>query len=100
MVTGFVYADILYREYMDRIDWLGDECIGKMVAFTLARGDKKRSPAPLAIRKRQLKLGRSKNKTAKIEVPCHYRCGTIKIPPWSNTVSAEYRPNIEMVTSP
>lgn len=39
MVTGFVYADILYREYMDRIDWLGDECIGKMVAFTLARGD-------------------------------------------------------------
>jgi hypothetical protein len=31
-------------------------------------------------------------KTTKAEVPCHSRCGTIKIPPCSKALSAEHRP--------
>ena len=41
----------------------------------------------------------------KTEVPCHSRCGTIKIPPCSKSLSTEHRPKFcslspAMVTSP
>ena len=30
------------------------------------------------------------DETTKTEASCHRRCGTIKIPPWSKVVGAEY----------
>jgi hypothetical protein len=38
-------------------------------------------PHPLASCKRQLNGGGPSDKTGKTEVPCHSRCGTIKILP-------------------
>jgi hypothetical protein len=45
------------------------------------------------------------DETGKAEVPCHSRCGTIKIPPCSKALSAELRPKFcspspAMVASP
>jgi hypothetical protein len=37
--------------------------------------------------------GSPSDETGKTEAPCHWRCGTIKIPPCSKALSAEHRPN-------
>ena len=52
-----------------------------------------------------MNIGSPSNETAKTEVPCHSRCGTLKIPPCSTAVRAEHRPTFcsrlpAMVTSP
>jgi hypothetical protein len=57
---------------------------------------------PLVCRKRRLN---PLDETGKTEVPCHSRCGTIKITPCSKAISAEHRhtfcsPSPAMVTSP
>jgi hypothetical protein len=57
-------------------------------------------PHPLVCRKRRLN-----GRTFRTEVPCHSRCGTIKITPCSKALSAEHRPKFcspspAMVTSP
>jgi hypothetical protein len=49
--------------------------------------------------------GGPSDETGKTEVPCHSRCGTIKIPPCSKALSAKHRPKLcspspAMVTSP
>jgi hypothetical protein len=36
--------------------------------------------------------GGPSDETGKTEIPCHSRCGTIKIPPCSKALSAEHRP--------
>jgi hypothetical protein len=59
-------------------------------------------PHPLACRKRRLN---PLDETGETEVPCHSRCGTIKIPPCSKALSAEHGPKFcspspAMVTSP
>jgi hypothetical protein len=59
------------------------------------------SPHPLVCRKRRL----PSDETGKTEVPCHRKCGTIKIPPCSKALSAERRlklcsPSPAMVMSP
>ena len=60
-------------------------------------------PHPLVCRKSE--WGGPSDETGKTEVPCHSRCGTIKIPPCSKALSAEQRhkfcsPSPAMVTSP
>jgi hypothetical protein len=45
-------------------------------------------PHPLVCRK-VTKWGVPLDETRKMEVPCHSRCGTIKIPPCSKAMSAE-----------
>ena len=46
-------------------------------------------PHPLVCRKRRLNGGGPSDETAKTEVPCHNRCGTIKIPPYAKALSAK-----------
>jgi hypothetical protein len=48
-------------------------------------------PHPLACRKKRSNGGGPSDETEKTEAPCHSRCGTIKIPPCSETLSAEHR---------
>jgi hypothetical protein len=43
-------------------------------------------------RKRRLNGAVLRMRPGKTEAPCHSRCGTIKIPPCSKALSAEYRP--------
>jgi hypothetical protein len=62
-------------------------------------------PHPLVCRKRRLNGAVLQMRPEKTEVPCHSRCGTIKIPPCSKALSAEQRPKFcspspAMVTSP
>jgi hypothetical protein len=40
------------------------------------------------------------DETGKTEVPCHSRCGMIKIPPCSKTLSMEHRPKFCSSPSP
>jgi hypothetical protein len=63
-----------------------------------------RSSTSLCVSKEATKWG-SANENGKPEIPCHSRCGTIKIPPCSKALSAEHRskfcsPSPAMVTSP
>jgi hypothetical protein len=60
-------------------------------------------PYPRTIQKTE--WGGPSDETRKTEVPCHSRCGTIKIPSCSKTLSAEHRPKFcspspAMVASP
>jgi hypothetical protein len=49
-------------------------------------------PHPLVCHKRRLNGAVLRIRPEKTEVPCHSRCGTIKIPHCSKALSAEYRP--------
>jgi hypothetical protein len=49
-------------------------------------------PHPLVCRKRRLNGAVLRMRPEKTEVPCHSRCGTIKIPPCSKALSAEHTP--------
>jgi hypothetical protein len=75
--------------------------VTRLVKFRVKRGPLH----PLTSRKRPSIQWEPKTKNKKTEVPCHNRCGRIKIPPCSKALSAEHRlkfciPSPAMVTSP
>jgi hypothetical protein len=64
-----------------------------------------RHPVRIRVRIEATEWGGPSEETGKTEVPCHSRCGTIKIPPCSKALSAEHgaefcSPSPAMVTSP